>query len=393
VKLKQFVVRERNILRPSKFVVDGTINGHRFREFFRTKEQAQFYAEAKNIELKNFGQNLAEMPITLRAEALACVEWLRPFNLTLTQAVKAHLATIDQKTKSVTVEFAWAEFRKELERRVAANEISESHLVTVSKAGRKLVEDFGKQYICEPSPQVLKSWLTRLRSKDGQPLTATTKNNVKNNLSVIFGYAKEHDWLKANPIAEVKSFNDHRIKTKPPGILTPEEARLLLEKAEPEIVPFFAIGLFVGLRVAELERLDWSEIDFSDKTINVSAKKAKTAQPRWPEMSENLIEWLLPYRKTDGPIAPKPGRQGRIERARRAAGIAEWGNDKANALRHSFCSYHLALHKDAGLTAHEAGHMDSKTVYKHYNNRVKPPAAERYFAIRPQDALNILKVA
>ena len=58
-------------------------------------------------------------------------------------------------------------------------------------------------------------------------------------------------------MSKIKGFNVHRLKARLPGIVTPQAAALLYH-AEPEIVPFFAIGLFAGLRVAELERLDWT---------------------------------------------------------------------------------------------------------------------------------------
>jgi hypothetical protein len=37
-------------------------------------------------------------------------------------------------------------------------------------------------------------------------------------------------------------------------IVTPEQAETLISCAPEEVVPFFAIGLFAGLRVSEIER-------------------------------------------------------------------------------------------------------------------------------------------
>jgi len=384
----QFTIRACNHGR-AKFVVRGRIKGKEVRAFFRTRAEAQSHLEKRNIELFNFGHKLSTMSSALRSEALVVSERLGAFGATLTQAADFYLAHHDWRLKSVPVTQAWEDCRMEFARRVSSNEISLAHLRTVAKAGHKLVRDFGAQYICDLTPQILREWLS------GLPITAVSRNNIRTNLSVIFTYAKGCGWIKANPITEVTSFNTHRIKAKLPGIVTPEQAAALLEHAEPEIVPYFAIGLFAGLRVAELERLDWSEIDFEENEINVSAEKAKTAQPRWVPMSENLIEWLLPWRKTSGPVVPGISpRRTCIRLARAAAGITNWGDDKANALRHSFCSYHLALHKNAGLTAHATGHMDSRMIYEHYNNRVKHRAALAYFGIRPApEAQNIVKIA
>src|SRR4029453_5904841 len=171
-------------------------------------------------------------------------------------------------------------------------------------------------------------------------------------------------------------------KTKP-GILTVEQATALLVNASPEIVPYIAIGLFAGVRRAEIERLDWSEIDFDGGHIEVTAEKSKSnIANRFITIQPNLREWLLPARKLRGNVTP----QNRFEfwralkKARAAAGITEWPD---NALRHSFASYHVAHFKDAKALALEMGHTDSGMLFNHYRALVKPNDAERYWNIRP----------
>ena len=122
----------------------------------------------------------------------------------------------------------------------------------------------------------------------------------------------------------------------------------MLESATPDVLPYLAIGFFAGLRRAEIERLDWSEIDFESGLIEVTAQNAKTAQRRLVTMQPNLREWLLPLRKHKGNVTPSNCFRELFEQAREAAGIAEWPD---NALRHSFASYHLAHFKNAASTA------------------------------------------
>lgn len=373
----------------AKFLVSGRINGKKINAYFRTKNEAQVHCERRNIELANFGQCMAAMSHALRAEALDCSARLVAIGASLTKATDFYLQIHDARAKSVSVEFAWNECKADLKRMVEGEEISAVHLETIAKAANKLVPSFGQERVCDLTSQVLERWLNSL------PVAATTRNSVRRNVSVILAYAVKRGWVEENPMLKVKGFNEHRLKAKLPGILTPEEMALLLERAEPEIVPFFAIGAFAGLRVAELERLDWSEIKWDKRLINVTALKAKTAQPRWVPMTDNLVAWLTPHRRAHGPIAPQSVKVKRkfVERARKAAGINSWGRDKANALRHSFCSYHLALHEDGALTAIRAGHMGTKMLYKHYNHRVEKIEAEKYFGIAPTVAENILAIA
>jgi hypothetical protein len=54
--------------------------------------------------------------------------------------------------------------------------------------------------------------------------------------------------------------------------------------------------------MAELQRLDWSEVDLSRGFITVAAHKAKTRQRRLVPIADNLKEWLKPYAKTSGTI-------------------------------------------------------------------------------------------
>ena len=67
--------------------------------------------------------------------------------------------------------------------------------------------------------------------------------------------------------------------------------------------------------------------------------------------------------------------------ALKAAWIEHWPH---NALRHSFASYHLALHKDAAKTALELGHTESVTLFRHYREIVHSAEADAFWAIFPQ---------
>jgi integrase len=160
-----------------------------------------------------------------------------------------------------------------------------------------------------------------------------------------------------------------------------DQASALLVNAPADMLPYFAIGLFAGLRRAELERLDWAEIDFSSNLIEVTAEKSKTAMRRFVTLQPNLRAWLLPLRQFKGNVTPpRDNFRQLFESARIAAGIKEWPD---NALRHSFASYHLAAFKNAASTALELGHHDSRVTFAHYRELVKPKEAARYWKLKP----------
>ena len=174
------------------------------------------------------------------------------------------------------------------------------------------------------------------------------------------------------------------LKRYPPlsGILTPEQLARLLETSVPSVVPYIAIGAFAGLRAAELERLDWSEIDFDADLIEVTAKNSKTARRRLVKMLPNLKAWIQPFRKPAGPIVPRNLRSLLLQ-SRRAAGLSEW---PANALRHSYASHQIAHFSDAAALALELGHTHTGLIFAHYRQVVKPRDAKRYWEIIPSNA-------
>jgi integrase len=213
----------------------------------------------------------------------------------------------------------------------------------------------------------------------GKRLAATTRNNFRRVLIVAFNFARERGYSAGNP-AE-KSARAKVIESAI-GILTVEQTARLLESAAPELVPYIAIGAFAGLRRAELERLDWREVDLQAGLIEVTAKKAKSARRRFVRIKPNLAKWLQPYQQLSGNVTPPEYRE-LLDAARGSAGIEQWPH---NALRHSFASYHLAQFKDAAALALELGHTNSNLVFQHYRQLVAPKQATRYWKIAPASA-------
>jgi integrase len=154
----------------------------------------------------------------------------------------------------------------------------------------------------------------------------------------------------------------------------------LLEASSQQTLPYFAIGLFAGLRSAELVRLEWKDVHFDEGLIEVPARSSKTASRRFVRIQPNLAQWLDPYRDYHGPICPSNLRK-RLELDRANAGITEW---PSNALRHSFGSYHLAHWRNPKDLALEMGHTRTDITFRYYHQRVKPAEAEKFWRIVPE---------
>jgi integrase len=163
-----------------------------------------------------------------------------------------------------------------------------------------------------------------------------------------------------------------------PDIFTPEQLENLFMVLRPEEIAYVATMAFAGARRAEFERLTQDRFDLKEKFIRIDAAVAKKGLRRTLEVTPNLAEWLsLTETHT---ISRRHVQELSRDRERLAKVGVVW---KDNVLRHSFCSYHLALHRNEALTADLAGNSPTM-LRQHYRNLVSRTAAEAWFAITPQ---------
>ena len=345
----------------------------RNRQFFRDKSEAETVLQQKLIEQQNYGTAGLSFNDRQRAEYLECAEKLQPFGVTLRDAVKFYLPHLQAANRSCTV----AELTKERLAVKTADGASARYLADLRSRLGQFAATFGTKPVAEITATEVDNWLRILSdSATGRCLSPTTRNNFRRVLVSTFNFARSRGYCVENPAAQ--SAKAKEIDS-PVGILSVEELAQLLGNAPSDLIPYLAIAAFAGLRSAELERLDWKEIDLESGLIEVTATKAKSARRRFVRIQSNLARWLQPHAQLRGEVTPLNYRK-LLDAARESAGIEQWPN---NALRHSFASYHLAKFNDAAALALELGHTNSNLVFQHYRQLVKPKQAERYWEIAP----------
>jgi hypothetical protein len=67
-----------------------------------------------------------------------------------------------------------------------------------------------------------------------------------------------------------------------------------------------------------------------------------------------------------------------VNRAR--ADVTKWPHQ---GMRHSFCSYWLALHKDVNELVMQSGHDDPDTMWRHYHKGTRRAEAVKFWTINP----------
>src|SRR5262249_26535433 len=251
---------------------------------------------------------------------------------------------------------------------------SEGYLRDLRYRLNKFVQDFGQRPIAGITVDELDNWLR------GLPFSPQSRTNYRTVIGLLFSHADSRGIIDRNPIS--RTAKPKRVDS-PPEIFSVDELRALLEWANrigPDVLPMLAIGAFAGLREAEIQRLDWTEVDLARGHIEVKAAKAKSARRRIVPIQPNLAAWLRPYSGKKGRVVPAGARR-KLDRVRKEAGLVRW---PTNALRHSFASYRLAAIHDAPRVAAELWHASPQMLYSTYRELVLPEEAERYWKLVPQ---------
>lgn len=136
---------------------------------------------------------------------------------------------------------------------------------------------------------------------------------------------------------------------------------------------------FAGIRFSSASVLRKEDVDFSALGIVLPAASIKTRRREYIEgLPENLWTWLRAAPEEAWTVTPRQYMAAKSD-VFRLAGV----DNPGNVLRHSFASYHVALHGDAARTAIILCHTAQAMLWRHYKGRATKADALRYFAITP----------
>lgn len=266
--------------------------------------------------------------------------------ITVAEAVEKHLAAAECRLSPPSVR----------ERRCYLSQLTDAH---------------GSLPLCALTRGKCHDWIEDAK-------TEAARRHRHSVLSAFLNDCVRREWLRDFPM---RGFQKPKApQAEAVSILTPEQAERLLREAErkaPEMVPYFAVGLFAGLRPErELAGLSNDYIDDEEGIIYVLRNRAKPRVNRDTPVSPNLVAWLRAY-----PVPEKGIFFSRNVRRRiaKAAGIS-WTQD---LMRHTCASYRLALTRDAVRTSDELGNSVD-VLKRHYaNRRISPDEVRRFWRIMP----------
>jgi integrase len=247
----------------------------------------------------------------------------------------------------------------------------------------------GKKPIDEIKRKDLKALFDSLLVKGLHPSTvATIRAPIKN----ILAHAVDSEIIETNPLNDLKVKRAKKTDDILP--LTEEEVTLLLEKTKTYLngyyYPHLPCALRTGMRIGELEALQWGDIDFNGRFIEVQrgnrrgrVTDTKNRKRRRVDMTPHLVETMKALRKVQVKAALKRGGQ-----------VAEWvfANPKGEKLnralftrvlqscltsaglrrirvhdlRHTYATIRLMRGHNVGDVSYQLGHSSIKITYDTY---------------------------
>jgi integrase len=249
----------------------------------------------------------------------------------------------------------------------------------------RFLESFHDRLAASISSQEIEAWLSGLmtrRNADVTRVSAQTRKHYRAALHAFF------EWLlpEKNPVTRVTA---PRVREPERDHYNSNEAAILLnwlKQHHAELLPATVLGLFCGLRTAEIMRLDLSVIDLSkpdeEGEFILRATQTKTGKARAVPLPPAAKAWLLAQSLRSGPAMRTEMRQyhKRLADAMKSAGV----RPVKNGFRHSFASYRGAILRDSARLSDELGNS-AAVVARHYRDAKLEAEAKAYFAIRPDE--------
>jgi integrase len=382
--------------------------GKRIRKNFGDLEEAKTEAGLVATKLARGEQEALKLNSRDRAIYVEVLDLLKPLNVPLTHAVSQFVSVTKRLPAGVSlhdaVDFYLSRSPAGIIKRTVRQVVDE--MVRVKEdAGKSDVHvkdmtcrlgqfaDSMQMNIDAVTGESITLYLDGLKV-NGKAVCARTKNNHLSHIRSLFRWAAKRKYLPKSALEELEAVEAPEDDVTEVEIFSPDELRDILLAARPELTAWLAIAAFAGLRNAELQRLDWSDVKLKERHIVVPAAKAKTRSRRIVPITDNLFAWLATIAQKSGPVTPFENMAKQIvwlvddvnafreERAKHERGepvVFEW---KRNAMRHSFISYRVAALKDVARVSLEAGNSPNM-IFKHYRELVTEDEAARWFAVQP----------
>jgi len=365
----------------------GIVEGQRVQRSFPTKQEAREAVSQAGVARARHGHVAAALSPREMAEIVLAKDRLKITGASIAEAVDFYLANAPVMTKSVKLRTLIDLFTDAKERSGCSERYVRQLRVSLGAVERSMPEVMAH----EVKREDVESWL-----RSGT-WAARTKNGYLGDVASLYSWAMREGYARMNPAVMV---GRARVAEGEIGTLTLAQCEQLLHAAlsEPHVMPYLVLGLFGGLRPAEIERLEWRAVDLAAGTVIVSGAQAKTRQRRVVDLCPNAVAWI------EASGVEKEGKlcgawwDGRWRLFRHALGWAVGAGDlrvprpdikpvhglwPQNALRHTFASMHYAHHQNEAALQVQMGHESAAMLHRHYRAIKTRAEAAKFWELKP----------
>jgi len=379
------------------FQVDGrpAFKRKAFPTLTAARKQATTW-ENSRVRHGKAGKFISERDGTKFAEAL---DILRPHGAGIIDAAKHYAAYLEAEKVRMSSK-PTADGLREWVESYATKDRDERTRKEIKSVAGIYSQAFGTLKLSELTPALLLKWIEGYEVQPGKLASPQTRANLRTKLSQFLNFSKLTGWIEKNPLEGMKIERPPRASV---TIFDVKQAARILEAADKSesrelVLPYAAVCLFAGLRPnSEAEALRWEDIHFATGDIHVRAETSKTREERFVPMEANLIAWLerCPIRHPGAIIGASHGRfREAWEAVKRTAGYKvgtepedgwpalaqDW---PADAMRHTYASMWLAIHKSRAELSERMGNSEA-TIKSHYRRAIREDMAKSFWAIMPK---------
>lgn len=406
IRIRELINTTKGKVYGGSYLVDvpgALTGGRRIRVQKSSKDEAEREAEKQYEGAKRMGHAYFALSDQDRAEIHNWLPQLQEAGISFAQAAEFALAHLAGRNAATTVEEFVRGYIDAKKQRLDRGDIRPRSYSDFRMRAERFVDGFGGVPLVEVTTPQIKEWLIGMNVGP-----RTTKNYVAV-VAEIFNEAVSAGILSQSPLGRI-SRHERKVllgqengDTVEPHILTVADAERLLNAADGrrdlKLFPFVVLALFCGLRTEEIKRLNWADINLESEepSVVISSEIAKKRRIRHVQIPSNAVAWLETCSEREGPVALdrySGDHARRFLKLTREAGFGHWDDPetqnkwistwKNNCMRHSFGSYHYALHGDAISTSRLLGHKSDDTVlFDHYRALATKAEAENYFNLLP----------
>jgi integrase len=366
------------------YKLDVRMAGRRRRTTYSTRSKAEAALREVKRSQKSYGDMFARYPEATRIEWVMAHELAKEGGFSLMEAASFYKDRVDMREETrATLGTSIRAFLREKQKLV-----KERSYRSLSSTLERFGEPRWNGSLGDECRSSILEWLNEGQTRQKSPWSSRTKNSYLTDLKNFFNWTVAEGHLDASPAQHIRRFRSSDAELakdeEAKKILTPDEVEELmryLEESEPDMVCRAALLFFAGVRPErEAATISFDEVLMDDELVHVRASRAKDRQNRYIPIAPNLLEWL-DWGLSNGASLPVDNWDKRWLKARTKLNLTgeAWPHD---ATRHSFASYHLALHGD-DATRKALGHGNFEMLFRNYRTLVRTDDAERYFSICP----------